>query len=63
MSDKTLEEVLEETGVAARLEARAQEQDVKKMWKHGMDPAEIARVLDLPSDTVSRYLGAEGVGF
>jgi predicted oxidoreductase len=31
MSDMTIEEVLEETGVTARLEARAQERDVKKM--------------------------------
>ncbi|MDR2135484.1 MAG: hypothetical protein LBO76_02600, partial [Treponema sp.] len=30
---------------------------VRRLWKHGVDPAEIARLLDLSPDAVFRYLG------
>jgi hypothetical protein len=56
----TIEDVLEEYGFTARWEARGLERglerDVKKLRKHGMDPAAIAEALELPPATVSRYL-------
>jgi hypothetical protein len=61
MSDITFDEVMEKYGIAARWEEKGLEKglerDVKKLRKHGMDPAEIAQALELPSDTVSKYLG------
>ncbi|MDR0730022.1 MAG: hypothetical protein LBF63_00005 [Treponema sp.] len=69
MSDAmTIEDVLEEYGFTARWEARGIEkgreegwekgwgQAVKRLRKHGMDPAAIAEALELPPATVSRYL-------
>jgi DNA-binding transcriptional regulator LsrR (DeoR family) len=58
MPDMTFDELMEECGAAARWEAKGLEKAAKKLWKHGMDPAEIAEALELPPDTVSRYLGA-----
>jgi predicted transposase YdaD len=70
MSDVgTIDSVLEEYGFTARWEARAREegreegweegwgQAVKRLQKHGMNPAAIAEALELPPATVSRYLG------
>jgi hypothetical protein len=50
------EEVLEEYGFTAKWEDRGREKDVRKLQKHGMDPRQIAEFLELPSDTVLRYL-------
>jgi DNA-binding CsgD family transcriptional regulator len=60
MSDATFEEVLEEYGLAAKWEARGlergREEAVKKLQKRGMDPEEIADILELPLNTVFKYL-------
>jgi hypothetical protein len=65
------EEVLEECGLIAKWEARGLEKGreegreegleraVKRLQKHGMDPVEIAGILELPLPTVIRYLKAE----
>jgi predicted transposase YdaD len=61
------EEVLEECGLIAKWEARGLEKGreegleraVKRLQKHGMDPVEIAGILELPLPAVIRYLEAE----
>ncbi|MDR3148316.1 MAG: hypothetical protein LBU00_08085, partial [Treponema sp.] len=53
------EKLMEECGLAAKWEDRCLEKAVKKLRKYGMDPKEIARALELPLNTVSRYLNAE----
>jgi hypothetical protein len=58
------EEVLEECGLTAKWESRGREQGreqgreeaVRKLQKRGMDPVEIADVLELPLNTVFKYL-------
>jgi DNA-binding transcriptional regulator LsrR (DeoR family) len=54
---------MEECGLAERWEAKGLEKGLERaakgMWKHGMAAPEIAQTLELPSDTVSRYLNAE----
>jgi hypothetical protein len=59
MSDAALEEVLEECGLTAKWEAKGRENAVRKLQKHGMDPVKIAEALELPLNTVFRYLKAE----
>jgi predicted transposase YdaD len=63
MADKTLDEMMEECGLAAKWRTEGREEGLEKaakgLWKHGMDPVEIAQALELEPDTVSRYLGAE----
>jgi predicted transposase YdaD len=60
ISDATLEEVLEEFGLTAKWEAKGWEQgrqeDVKRLQKYGMEPEQLALALELPLDTVFRYL-------
>jgi hypothetical protein len=65
------EEVMEECGLTAKWEAKGlekglekgkekgREEMVKKLQKHGMDPVEIAKVLELPLNTVFKYLDIE----
>jgi hypothetical protein len=57
------EEALEEFGFIEKWEARGREEgreeDVKKLQKHGMDPKQIAEVLELPLDMIFRYLNEE----
>jgi hypothetical protein len=60
------EEVLEEYGFIEKWEERGREEgreeDVKKLQKYGMDPAQIAEALELPLDTVFRYLNIGSPG-
>jgi hypothetical protein len=60
MSDVALEKVLEEIGLTAKWRAEGREQGqenaVRKLQSHGMDPTEIAEALELPLTTVFRYL-------
>jgi predicted transposase YdaD len=70
MSD-AFEEVLEECGLIAKWRAEGREEGleqglekgleraVRRLQKHGMNPVEIADILELPSSTVIRYLKAE----
>jgi predicted transposase YdaD len=57
------EEVLEEYGFTAKREARGREEgreeDVNKLQKHGMDPGQIAEVLELPLHRVFKYLSID----
>jgi hypothetical protein len=62
------EKVMEECGLTAKWEARGREEGreegrkegleeaVKRLQRHGMNPVEISRALDLPLATVIRYL-------
>jgi hypothetical protein len=64
MADGLLEDVLEEYGFIAKWEAKGREEGWEEGWeeaakrlqKHGMAPGEIAEALELPQDTVFRYL-------
>jgi hypothetical protein len=66
MSD-AFEEILEECGFIAKWRAEGREEGlekgleraVRRLQKHGMNPVEIANVLELPSSTVIRYLETE----
>jgi hypothetical protein len=61
------EKLMEECGLAAKWEAKGrkegrkeeQKQAVRRMQRHGMDPVEIGKVLELPLSTVFSYLKAE----
>jgi hypothetical protein len=67
MSEAAFEAVLEEHGLISKWRKQGLERGlekglenaVRKLRKHGMDPAEIAEALELPLDTVFGYLKAE----
>jgi hypothetical protein len=71
MSEMALEKVLEECGYIAKWKEKGWdeglekglekgwEEAVKRLQKHGMDPTEIAEVLELPLATVFNYLDTE----
>jgi DNA-binding NarL/FixJ family response regulator len=64
MSEASLKAVLEEFsekyGFTAEWEAKGREEErsnaVRRMQKHGMEPGQIAEVLELPLETVFKYL-------
>jgi hypothetical protein len=68
MAEASYEAVLEKYGLTAKWEAKGLqkgremgleegwEKAVRRMQKHGMGPGQIAEVLELPLDTVFRYL-------
>jgi hypothetical protein len=58
MSDATIDDVLEEFGLTAKWEARGREEAVKRLQKYSMEPEQITLALELPQDTVFRYLNA-----
>jgi predicted transposase YdaD len=67
MSEASFEAVLEEYGLTAKWEARGlekgreegREDAVKRLQKHGMEPEQIAEALELPLETIFRYLQAQ----
>jgi hypothetical protein len=59
MSEASFEAVLEEYGFTAKWEAKGLVKAVKRLQKHGMEPQQIAEVLELPLDTVVGYLAAD----
>jgi predicted transposase YdaD len=66
-----LDATLEEWGLTEKWEARGLQKGlekglqkgrieaVRRLQKHGMDPTQIAEFLELPPDTVFRYLETE----
>jgi hypothetical protein len=60
MSEAVVKELLmefaEKYGYTAEWEAKGMEDAARRMQKHGMEPVQIAEVLELPLDTVFRYL-------
>jgi hypothetical protein len=63
MLTPSLDATLEEWGLTEKWEARGLQKGrieaVRRLQKHGMDPTQIAEFLELPPDTVFRYLKTE----